>query len=152
MSRPGRLRRITRLCVLATACTALHLAAACSRLSETESAAVGTWNWHVWDDRIGYQHDGLISLRGDGQYSSSSEITHGEYTLADDGFGTHRHGWFVDGDRLCFVNSKEDWKNRRLDNPESQCDWRIRDCPGAACTVLMWDPTLEQHFELTRED
>ena len=138
-----------------TATSILVLAVAlqgCVELSEAESEIVGEWSWDFHDESRDYFHYGSIKLRRDGKFSRTSEYLLEEVGLSEDGFDIHHFGWLVQGESLCFVDSREARLNREVTDPETQCSWQVRKQPSGDWGVWMWDVVLERHIQLTRSD
>jgi len=99
--------------------------AGCTRLSPEERAISGEWDWDYRDSDLEYFYGGYISLRSDGQYSTSSESYYAGKGLADDSFGIHRYGWLVRDGFVCFVDSRNARLDRVVEDPQASCNWKI---------------------------
>ena len=134
-------------------CTVLVvlLLVACSNIQPHERSIVGQWSWNIHDHAKHYEYDGEISFRRDGTMSRSSEACFEDGPcFAEDSFGIHHYGWFIQDTRLCFAEDKRSWKKRSAPNPDQQCSWKVRRELSGNVIVLMWDDTLDELVELKR--
>ncbi|MFI5320927.1 MAG: hypothetical protein ACHQ6V_15235 [Myxococcota bacterium] len=134
--------------------TFLALAIACTSSPSDLDVRGSHWRWEYEDPESGYESSGSLHLRSDGRFSRGGETCHRGRCIADDSIGFLHWGWFRDGDRICFVESKEEVRSRRVSDRDAQCTLEI-DRSGPSPRLVMLSPRgddLAVRIPLTRED
>ena len=85
----------------------------CSHLDENSKSLVGQWAWSFTTVDGQCYESGILSLRGDGKYSVSSEGGC-ETVLASDSFGIHSSGWYIAENMVCLSTNNEELELRKL--------------------------------------
>lgn len=112
----------------------------CSHLDENSKSLVGKWSWNFTTDDARCYHSGILSLRGDGKYSVSSEGGC-EAVLASDSFGIHRSGWYIAENMVCLSTDSKELEFRELTENCKTRGYKINSSPDGK-------RTLSQQLEL----